>query len=105
MELRHDTFERSLRTMPEKIVTLNEEAIKKQLMGLARGSVEEKLNELLEVEAEKLAQAAQYECYEQRHSYCSCHYNLAFCLMLFRGREYSVCPNTFALENPLPKSP
>ena len=47
--------------MPEKIVTLNEEAIKKQLMGLARGSVEEKLNELLEVEAEKLAQAAQYE--------------------------------------------
>lgn len=41
--------------MPEKIVTLNEEVIKKQLMGLARCSVEEKLNELLEVEAEKLA--------------------------------------------------
>ena len=30
MELLHDTFERSLGTMSEKIVTLNEEVIKEQ---------------------------------------------------------------------------
>ena len=31
MELQHATFERSLRTMSEKIVTLNEEVIKGQI--------------------------------------------------------------------------
>lgn len=40
--------------MSEKIVQLNEEAIKGQLKELVRGSVEETLNELLEQEAEKL---------------------------------------------------
>ena len=48
MELLHDTFERSLGTMSEKIVTLNEEVIKGQIKELVRGSVEETLNELLE---------------------------------------------------------
>ena len=40
--------------MSEKIVQLNEEVIKGQIKELVRGSVEETLNELLEVEAEKL---------------------------------------------------
>ena len=39
--------------MSERIVTLNEEAIKGQIKELVRGSVEETLNELLEAEAEK----------------------------------------------------
>ena len=52
--------------MSEKIVQLNEEAIKGQLKELVRGSVEEMLNELLEVEAEKLTQAARYERNEVR---------------------------------------
>lgn len=42
--------------MSEKIVTLNEEVIKRQIRELVRGRVEETLNELLE--AEKLTQAA-----------------------------------------------
>ena len=42
----------SLRTMSDKIVTLNEEVIKGQIRELVRGSVEETLNELLEAEAE-----------------------------------------------------
>ena len=40
--------------MSEKIVQLNEEAIKGQIKELVRGSVEKTLNELLEAEAEKL---------------------------------------------------
>lgn len=36
-----------------------------------RGSIEEPLNELLEVEAEKLTQAARYERNEQRQGYRS----------------------------------
>ncbi len=59
--------------MSEKIVQLNEEVIKGQLKELVRGSVEETLNELLEADAEKLTQAAQYECNEQRQSYRSSH--------------------------------
>ena len=47
--------------MPEKIVQLNEEVIKGQLKELVQGSVEEPINELLEAEASKLTQAAQYE--------------------------------------------
>ena len=50
--------------MSKKIVQLNEEVIKGQLKELVRGSVEETLNELLEAEAEKLTQAARYECNE-----------------------------------------
>ena len=52
MELLHDTFERSLGTMSEKIVTLNEEVIKGQIKELVQRNVEEMLNELLEAEAE-----------------------------------------------------
>ena len=73
MELLHDTFERSLGTMSEKIVTLNEEVIKGQIKELVRGSVEETLNELLEVEAEKLTQAARYERNEARQGDRSGH--------------------------------
>ena len=61
--------------MSEKIVQLNEEVIKGQFKELVRGSVEETLNELLEAEAEKLTQAAQYERNEQRHSYRSGYYS------------------------------
>ena len=42
--------------MSEKIVQLNEEVIKDQIKELVRGSVEETLNELLEVGAQKLIQ-------------------------------------------------
>ena len=38
--------------MSETLVQLNEEVLKGQLKELARGSVEETLNELLEAEAE-----------------------------------------------------
>lgn len=41
--------------MSEKIVTLNEEAIKGEIRELVRGSVEETLNNLLEAEADRLA--------------------------------------------------
>ena len=61
--------------MSERIVHLNEEAIKGQLKELVRGSVEETLNELLEQEAEKLTQAARYERNEQRQGYRNGHYN------------------------------
>ena len=61
--------------MSEKIIQLNEEIIKGQLKELVWGSVEENLNELLEAEAEKLTQAAQYERNEQRQIYRSDHYN------------------------------
>ena len=52
--------------MSEKIVQLNEEAIKGQLKELVQGSVEEMLNELPETETEKLTQAARYERNEVR---------------------------------------
>ena len=61
--------------MSEKIVQLNEEAIKDQLKELVRGSVEETLNELLEQEAEKLTQAARDERNEARQGYRSGHYD------------------------------
>ena len=57
--------------MSEKIVQLNEEAIKGQIKELVRGSVEKTLNELLEAEAEKLTQAARYERNEQRRATAS----------------------------------
>ena len=52
--------------MSEKIVQLNEEAIKGQIKELVRGSVEKTLNELLEAEVKKLIQSARYECNKQR---------------------------------------
>ena len=51
--------------MSEKIVTLNEEAIKGEIRELVRGSVEETLNNLLEAEADRLTQAARYERREE----------------------------------------
>ena len=56
--------------MSEKIVQLNEEVIKGQIKKLVRGSVEETLNELLQ-----LTQAARYERSETRQGYRSGHYD------------------------------
>ena len=61
--------------MSERIVQLNEEAIKGQIKELVRGSVEETLNGLLEAEAQKLTQAAKYERSEERQGYRSGHYS------------------------------
>ena len=61
--------------MSEKIVTLNEEAIKGEIRELVRGSVEETLNNLLEAEADRLTQAARYERREERQGYRSGHYD------------------------------
>ncbi len=61
--------------MSEKIVQLNEAAIKSELKELVRGSVEGTLSELLEAEADKLTQAARYERNEQRQGYRSGHYS------------------------------
>ena len=52
--------------MPENIIHLNEEAIKNQLSQLVRGSVEETLNNLLDEEADRIANAARYERNEER---------------------------------------
>lgn len=43
--------------MSEKIMHLNEGAIKQELKNLVRNSVEETLNNLLQAEAQKLTQA------------------------------------------------
>ncbi len=64
--------------MSEKIVQLNEEAIKGNLKALVRGSVEETLNEMLKAEAEKLTQTDRYERNETRQGYRSGHYNRNF---------------------------
>ena len=61
--------------MSKKIVQLNEEIIKGQIMELVRGSVEETLNGLLEKEAGSLTQAARYERSEARQGYRSGHYD------------------------------
>ena len=54
---------------------LNEEVIKGQIKKLARGSVEEMLNELLEAEVGKLTQAARYKRSEHQHGYRNGHYS------------------------------
>lgn len=61
--------------MPEKIIQLNEGAIKDELRELVRGSVEETLNGLLEKEALELTNAAKYERTAERQGYRSGHYN------------------------------
>ena len=61
--------------MSNNIVQFNEEIIKGQIKELARGNVEETLNELLEAEAEKLTQASRYERSEARQGYRSGHYD------------------------------
>ena len=60
--------------MPEKIIQLNEGAIKNELKELVRGSVEETLNDLLEKEALELTNAAKYERTAERQGYRSGHY-------------------------------
>jgi transposase-like protein len=65
--------------MSEKIIQLNEGAIKQELKDLVRLSVEETLNNLLEKEAEELINASRYERSDKRKGYRSGHYerNLA----------------------------
>ena len=46
--------------MSNKIIQLNEDAIKGELKELVRNSVEETLNNLLDQEAKELTQAAKY---------------------------------------------
>nr|WP_283804966.1 IS256 family transposase [Denitrovibrio acetiphilus] len=58
----------------EKIIHLNEGAIKGELQELVRNSVEETLNNLLEQEAQALTNAAKYERTENRNGYRSGHY-------------------------------
>ena len=60
--------------MSERIITLNEEAVKTELKDLVRKSVEETLNELLDSEAEELTGAGKYERSESRKGYRSGHY-------------------------------
>ena len=60
--------------MSEKIIQLNEEAVKTELKDLVRKSVEETLNELLDNEAEELTGAGKYERSESRKGYRSGHY-------------------------------
>jgi putative transposase len=60
--------------MSEKIIHLNDGAIKNELKELVRHSVEETLNSLLEQEAEELTNAARYERTEERKGYRSGHY-------------------------------
>jgi transposase-like protein len=61
--------------MSKKIVQLNEEVIKGELKDLARSSVEETLNDLLNKEAEQLTKAARYERSKDRQGYRSGHYS------------------------------
>jgi transposase-like protein len=58
----------------EKMIHLNEGAIKSELKDLVRNSVEETLNGLLEQEAQVLTNAAKYERTEDRQGYRSGHY-------------------------------
>lgn len=52
--------------MSEKIITLNESAIKQELGDLVRQSVEDTLNVLLDEEADRLTNASRYERTEER---------------------------------------
>lgn len=61
--------------MSNKIIQLNEEAVKVELKELVRKSVEETLNDLLDKEAEELTSAAKYERTENRQGYRSGHYS------------------------------
>ena len=61
--------------MSNKIIQLNEGAIKQELKELVRHSVEETLIELLEQEAAELTNAGRYERTEGRQGYRSGHYD------------------------------
>jgi transposase-like protein len=60
--------------MSEKIIHLNEGAIKQELKELVRHSVEETLNNLLDQEAAELTKAGRYERTGERKGYRSGHY-------------------------------
>jgi len=60
--------------MSDKIIHLNEGAIKQELKELVRHSVEETLNSLLDQEAAELTNASRYERTEERKGYRSGHY-------------------------------
>ena len=70
----HAKLTKEAAAMSEKIIHLNEAAIKSELKELVRSSVEETLNELLEQEAQVLTNAGQYERTENRQGYRSGHY-------------------------------
>ena len=55
--------------MSESIVQFNETALKGELKGLVRSSVEETLNSLLDQEAEELVKAGRYERTRGRSGY------------------------------------
>jgi len=61
--------------MSNKIIQLNEGAIKLEIKELVRNSVEETLNELLEKEAQELTNAERYERTEGCQGYRSGHYD------------------------------
>lgn len=60
--------------MPDKIIQLNDEVIKKELGEMVRESVEKTLNELLDKEVERLTNAGRYKHTEVRQAYRSGHY-------------------------------
>ena len=61
-------------TMSDNIIQLNEDLIKHDLKDLVRSSVEERLNALLDHEADELVNASKYERTENRNGYRSGHY-------------------------------
>lgn len=61
--------------MSDKIIQLNEGAIKQELEGLVRESVEKTLNELLDQEADRLTNAKRYERSDERVDTRAGHYN------------------------------
>lgn len=60
--------------MSEKIIHLNEGAIKQELKELVRTSVEETINSLLDEEATELLKAGRHERTEEREGYRAGHY-------------------------------
>lgn len=65
---------RDMQTMPDKIVTFDEAAIKMKLSDLVRESVQETLNVILDDEADRLVGAERYERSAGREAYRSGHY-------------------------------
>ena len=57
-----------------KVIQIDEGKIKEHLSEIVRGSVEETLNGLLDVEADRLCNARRYECTEARRDTRAGHY-------------------------------
>lgn len=62
--------------MSDKIIQLNEQAIKTELKQLVQSCVEETLNTLLDKEADELLNAGKYECTGGRQGYRFSHYQM-----------------------------